>query len=92
MNPLITLFLSPFAISPFPQLGMATFNPIPYTYVPTASRLKNTKAPHNRPPKQVSILDKIQHIKVSGTVLGTPAAVAAANGSRNDGPGIRSML
>jgi hypothetical protein len=74
---------------------MATFDPIPYTYVPTAPRFKSTKAPYNRTPKQVSILDKIQRIKASGATLGTlwpPAAVAAANSSRNDGPDIRSML
>ena len=74
---------------------MATFDPIPYTYVPTALRFKSTKTPYNRAPKQVSILDKIQRIKASGAALGMPrppAAVAAANDSRNDGPGIRSML
>ena len=74
---------------------MATFDPIPYTYVPTAPRFKSTKAPYNRTPKQVSILDKIQRIKASGATLGIsrpPAAVAAANDSRNDGPGIGSMF
>ncbi|KAI9779869.1 MAG: hypothetical protein M1839_007182 [Geoglossum umbratile] len=71
---------------------MATFDPIPYTYVPTAPRFKSTKAPYNRTPKQISILDKIQRIKASGSALGTPrlpAAVAAANDSRNDRPGVR---
>ncbi|KAI9769831.1 MAG: hypothetical protein M1840_003825 [Geoglossum simile] len=71
---------------------MATFDPIPYTYVPTALRFESTKAPYNRTPKQVSVLDKIQRIKASSAALGTPrplAAVAAANESRNDGPGIR---
>jgi hypothetical protein len=47
---------------------MATFDPIPYTYVPTAPRFKSTKAPYNRTPKQVSILDKIQRIKASSTI------------------------
>jgi hypothetical protein len=78
----------------FPLLEMATFDPIPYTYVPTALRFKSTKAPYNRTPKQVSVLDKIQRIKASSAALGTPqppAAVAAVNES-NDGPGIRSML
>ncbi|KAI9770863.1 MAG: hypothetical protein M1839_003026 [Geoglossum umbratile] len=72
---------------------MATFDPIPYTYIPTALRFKSTKAPYNRTPKQVSVLDKIQRIKASSAALGTPrplAAVAAANESRNDGPGIRN--
>ncbi|KAI9760293.1 MAG: hypothetical protein M1840_002570 [Geoglossum simile] len=71
---------------------MATFDPIPYTYVPTAPRFKSTKAPYNRTLKQVSILDKIQRIKVSGATLSMPrlpATVAAANDSRNDEPGIR---
>ncbi|KAI9775082.1 MAG: hypothetical protein M1839_001474 [Geoglossum umbratile] len=67
---------------------MATFDPIPYTYVPTAPRFKSTKAPYNRNPKQVSILDKIQHIKASGAALGMPRPPVAAN-DRNDGPGIR---
>jgi hypothetical protein len=74
---------------------MATFDPIPYTYIPTAPRSKSTKAPYNRAPKQVSILDKIQRIKASGAALGTPrppAAVAAADDGRSDRPGIRSML
>ena len=74
---------------------MATFDPIPYTYVPTALRFKSTKAPYNLTPKQVSILDKIQRIKASSAALDTPrppAAVAAANNSRNNGPGIGSML
>ncbi|KAI9768270.1 MAG: hypothetical protein M1839_004164 [Geoglossum umbratile] len=71
---------------------MAAFDPIPYTYVPTAPRFKSTKAPYNRTPKQVSILDKIQCIKASGSAPGTPrppAAVASANDSRNDRPGVR---
>jgi hypothetical protein len=72
----------------FPLLEMATFDPIPYTYVPTAPRFKSTKAPYNRTPKQVNILDKIQRIKASGATLSTlrpPAVVAAANGSRMTG-------
>ncbi|KAI9770373.1 MAG: hypothetical protein M1839_003215 [Geoglossum umbratile] len=68
---------------------MATFDPIPYTYVPTAPRFKSTKAPYNRTPKQVSILDKIQRIKASGAALGMPRPPVVANDSRNDGPGIR---
>ena len=70
---------------------MATFDPISYTYVPTAPRSKSTKAPCNRAPKQISILDKIQRIKASGAALGMPrppAAVAAADDSRNNRPGI----
>ena len=56
---------------------------------------KSTKALYNHTPKQVSILDRIQCIKVSSATLSMPrlpAAVAAANDSRNDGSGIRSML
>jgi hypothetical protein len=74
---------------------MATFDPIPYTYVPTVPRFKSTKAPYNYASKQVSILDKIQHIKASGAALGMlqpSAAVAAADDSRNDRTGVRSML
>ena len=73
---------------------MATFDLIPYTYISMALCFKSTKAPYNRTPKQVSVLDKIQHIKASSVALGTPrplAAVAVAN-ERNDGLGIRNML
>ncbi|KAI9776258.1 MAG: hypothetical protein M1839_000492 [Geoglossum umbratile] len=63
---------------------MATFDSIPYTYVPTASRFKSTKAPYNRTPKQVGILDKIQRIKASSATLGRPRPP-----EQNDGPGIR---
>ncbi|KAH0538364.1 hypothetical protein FGG08_005059 [Glutinoglossum americanum] len=99
MNPLISPFFHLLQcedffnlFSSFPLLEMAAFDPIPYTYVPTAPRFKSTKAPYNRTPKQVSILDKIQCIKASGLALGMPqppAAVVAVNDSRNDGPGIR---
>ena len=73
---------------------MATFDPIPYTYIPTAPHFKSTKAPYNRIPNQVNLLDKIQQIKANSAALNMPrtlAAVVAAN-ERNDGPGIRSML
>jgi hypothetical protein len=64
------LFLQYF--SSFSLLEMTTFNLISYTYVPTVLRFKSTKALCKRAPKQVSILDKIQHIKASGAALGTP--------------------
>ncbi|KAI9770344.1 MAG: hypothetical protein M1839_003221 [Geoglossum umbratile] len=56
-------------------------------------QVMSTKAPYNRTPKQVGILDKIRYIKASGAVLGTPrlpATVAAANDNRNNRPGIRT--
>jgi len=73
---------------------MATLESISYTYVPTVPRSKSTKAPRKPYPKQVSILDKIQLSKPSSSALGTPrppAEVAAADDSRNDGSGFRSM-
>ncbi|KAH0565140.1 hypothetical protein GP486_001473 [Trichoglossum hirsutum] len=71
---------------------MATFDPIPYTYVPTAPRPKSTKALYNRAPRRVSILDKIQCIKASCAPPSTPRpplAVVIDDDSRNDRPGIR---
>jgi hypothetical protein len=43
----------------FHALEMATFAPIPYTYVPTAPRSKSAATCSKPAPKPVSILDKI---------------------------------
>jgi hypothetical protein len=109
MNPLISHLCHLFAIqlcsqhrtehfwntsNHFHALEMATFDPIPYTYAPTAPRSKNTATRRKPAPKQVSIFDKIQRIKPSGAALSTPrpAAIVAAADNRGDRPGIRGML
>jgi hypothetical protein len=80
-------------LSHFHALEMATLAFKPYTYKPTAPRSKST-ATHRRPaPEQVSILNKLQHIKSSGASLSTPrpAAAAAADDDGGYKPGIRGM-
>ena len=79
----------------FHVLEMATFAFAPsYTYVPTAPRYKSTGTRRKPAPKQVSIFDKLQHIKPNNAALITlrPAAAAAAGDNRGDRPGIRGML
>jgi hypothetical protein len=82
----------------FHALEMATFAFKPYTYVPTAPRSKSPATRRKPALKQVSIFDKIQRIKPSGTSLSTaqPAAaavaVAAADDNESDKLGIRGML
>ncbi|KAI4131063.1 MAG: hypothetical protein LQ347_003126 [Umbilicaria vellea] len=67
---------------------MATLAFKPYTYKPTAPRSKST-ATHRRPaPEQVSILNKLQHITLSGASLSTPRPAADDGGYR---PGIRAQ-
>jgi hypothetical protein len=75
----------------FHTLEMATFAFKPYTYVPTAPRSKSTGTRRKPAPKQVSIFDKLQHIKPNNAALSTPRP-AAANDNRGDRPGIRGML
>jgi hypothetical protein len=102
MNPLISPSLSSFrspVVQPaasrnflntsnhFHALEMATFDPIPYTYAPTAPCSKSAAIRRQPALMQVSIFDKIQRIKSSSTLLSTarPAeAVAAADDNRGD--------
>lgn len=68
---------------------MATFAK-PYIYVPTPPRLKSTAARRRPALEQVSILDKLQHIKSNSTLLNTSQpVVSAADSGRGCRPGIR---
>jgi len=77
----------------FHALEMATFAFKPYTYVPTAPCSKSTATRRKPAPEQVSILNKLQHIRSSGASLSTPrpAAAAAANDDGGYRPGIRGI-
>jgi hypothetical protein len=77
----------------FHALEMATFAFKPqYTYVPTPPRSKSTATRRKPVPKQVSIFDKLQHIKPNNTALSTPQPAAAADDIGGDELGIRGML
>jgi hypothetical protein len=69
---------------------MATFAFKPYIYVPTAPRSKSTATRRKPAPEQISILNKLQHIKSSGASLSTPRP-AAADDDGGYRPGIRGM-
>jgi len=69
-------------------LKMATFAPIPYTYVSTAARCKNTAARSKAALKHCNILDNVQPGKLSGAALDgpqlpTPAVVDSNGGCRS---------
>ena len=77
----------------FHALEIAAFAFKPYTYVPTPPRSKSTATCGKPTPEQVSILNKLQHIRSSGASLSTPRPTVAS-ATNNDGgykPGIRSM-
>ena len=58
---------------------MATFAFKPqYTYMPTPLHSKNTAICHRSVPKQVSIFDKLQQIRLSSTSFSTLWSVASA--------------
>jgi hypothetical protein len=72
----------------FHALEMATFSPISYNYVPTALRSKSAATRCKPASKQLNILDKLQHSKLSYTALDgpqLPAAAAANNGGYRSG-------
>lgn len=61
------------------------FDPIHYTYVPTAPRPKSTKPGHKNTQTQVGILNENQHIKPTAVALDTPRpSVAATAGNSGD--------
>ncbi|KAF7865662.1 hypothetical protein EAF04_005828 [Stromatinia cepivora] len=66
---------------------MATFDPIFYSYVPTAPRCKSATAQ-----KQSSIPDKIQCVKPNDTIFDDIRQVAVAVVSADDDPGYRSEI
>ncbi|KAH7330014.1 hypothetical protein BKA65DRAFT_48136 [Rhexocercosporidium sp. MPI-PUGE-AT-0058] len=70
---------------------MATFAFKPqYTYKPTPPSSKSTATRCKPAPEQLSILNKLQHIRSSGASLSTPQpAAAAAAGDGGYRPGIR---
>ena len=55
----------------FHALKMITFAFKPYTYVPTTLRFKSTATCRKPVLKQVSILNKLQHIRLSSASLST---------------------
>jgi len=67
----------------FHALEMTAFAPISYTYVPTAPRSKSTATRRKPAPKQSSILDKLQHSKLSEAAL-SMARLAVADDSGGD--------
>jgi len=73
---------------------MATFAFKPqYTYKPTPPRSQSTATRRKPAPEQISILNKLQHIKSSSASLSTPrpAVVVAADDDEGYRPGIRGM-
>ena len=109
INSLISLSLLSFAVQLYSQqqaqnflntsnhfhaLEMATFDPISYTYVPTAPRFKSAAARRNPTSKQSSILDKLQRSKLSGAALEDPQLPAQAVADNNGGyrSGIQGMF
>jgi hypothetical protein len=78
----------------FHTLEMATFDPISYTYVPTAPRFKSAAARRNPASKQSGILDKLQRSKQSGAAFDGPRlpAPAAADNNRGYRSGIQGMF
>jgi len=70
---------------------MATFVPISYTYIPTPLRSKSTVTCYKPAPKQLSILNKLQHSKLSEVAF-SMARLAAADDSKRDKLGIRDKL
>ena len=72
---------------------MVVFVETEYIYKPTPSRSKSTTSRRNPGPEQLSILNKLQHIKSSGASLSTPrpAAAAAADDDESYSPGIQGM-
>jgi hypothetical protein len=61
---------------------MATFVfKLQYAYVPTVERSQTAAARRKLAPKQVGILDKLQHVRSSSTSLSMVAAVVAAANS-----------
>jgi hypothetical protein len=71
---------------------MATFDPIFYSYVPTAPRCKSATAQHVPAQKQSSIPDKIQCVKPNDTLFDDIRQVAVAAVSADDDPGYRSEI
>ncbi|PQE24897.1 hypothetical protein CJF32_00007237 [Rutstroemia sp. NJR-2017a WRK4] len=76
---------------------MATFDPIFYSYVPTAPRCKSATAQHvpaQHVPaqKQSSIPDKIQCVKPNDTLFDNIRQVAVAAVSADDDPGYRPEI
>ena len=62
----------------FHPLQMATLAFKPYTYKPTPPRSKSTVTHRKPAPEQISILNKLQHIKSSGAI--TQHATTSSSG------------
>ncbi|OAF59176.1 hypothetical protein VC83_04382 [Pseudogymnoascus destructans] len=70
----------------FDALNMATFAPIPYKYVPTASRPRGANARRKPTPEQSSILNDHSPAKQKGVALDAPwPAVGAATDEKGSG-------
>ena len=70
------------------------FDPIPYTYVPTAPRHKRTAAHYKSTLNPSSILDKNQSTKPNGVALEVPqlSSSAALPDVGSDGPRVQGMF
>jgi hypothetical protein len=71
---------------------MATFDPIPYQYVPTVPRNKRATTQHIPAQKESSIPDKIHCIKPDDTLFDDIRQVAVAVVSADEDPGYRSEI